>query len=269
MPIVTFTSDYGWNDPDTAVVRGLLYSEMARLNCNGTVVDISHGIALRNHQEAAYVISSTYSSFPKGSIHLVLIDSFDLGQHMPMLVEFDGHYFLGLNNGSLAFIPPGTVPNQVIQIDLRNRLDEGGVEAKLAAAVAHLANGGLASLLGPPLREFNRLHFPHPEIKNSHTAIVHVQFIDHFGQIITNASETWLSSWHAGHSFVALVRGRRVTTLLENAGQLKDPSLLYYRMNRYGFLEIGISQPGANGQNAAARLLGVSVQDPIELQRAL
>ena len=83
MPLVTLTSDYGWNDPDTAVVRGRVYGEMLRSQIGAPLVDISHGIPPRYHLEAGYVLRSAYQHFPKGSVHLVLVDSMDLTQAAP------------------------------------------------------------------------------------------------------------------------------------------------------------------------------------------
>ncbi|NDD50715.1 MAG: hypothetical protein EBZ34_04710, partial [Flavobacteriia bacterium] len=104
-------------------------------------------------------------------------------------------------------------------------------------------------------------------VKNAQTAIVHVQYIDHFGQLVTNANRDWLKNWHGDRPFVAVVRGRRVSLALQDGKTLSDGGQLYHRINRYGYLEIGITQPGSQGVNTAASLLGANVHDPIELQR--
>ncbi|MDG1252356.1 MAG: SAM-dependent chlorinase/fluorinase [Schleiferiaceae bacterium] len=267
MPLVTLTSDYGWNDPDTAVVRGHVYGEMLRSKIAAPLVDLSHGIPPRDHMEAGYVIRSAYPHFPKGSIHLVLVDSMDLSIGQPMAMELDGHYFLGLNHGGLSLIRPDLKPSQMVQLDLKNRLELQDVESLLAAAAAHLLNRGALSMLGPSLSDWRSLHPPHPEVKNPETAIVHVQYIDHFGQLVTNASREWLQSWHGSHPFVTIARGRRVTRHISSASQIQEAGELYTRINRYGYLELGVSQPGAHGINTAASLLGIQIHDPIELQR--
>ncbi len=267
MPIVTLTSDYGWNDPDTAAVRGAIYGEMLRTQSAAPLVDISHGIPPRNHQEAAYVLRAAYPTFPKGSIHIVLVDCFDLTAYSPIAMEMDGHYFLSLNHGGLSLLRPDLKPSQIIRLDLKNRLELQTTEALLAAAAAHLLNRGALGLLGPVESELRQLQVVHPEVKNAQTAIVHVQYIDHFGQLVTNAHRDWLKSWHGDHAFSAVVRGRKVSVALKDSQTLNDGGLLYHRINRYGYLEIGISQPGSHGVNTAASLLGAKVNDPIELQR--
>ena len=267
MPIVTLTSDYGWNDPDTAAVRGAIYGEMLRTQSAAPLVDISHGIPPRNHQEAAYVLRAAYPTFPKGSIHIVLVDCFDVSDYSPIAMELDGHYFLSLNHGGLSLLRPDLKPSQIIRLDLKNRLELQTTEARLAAAAAHLLNRGALGLLGPAEADLKQLQVTHPEVKNAQTAIVHVQYIDHFGQLVTNANREWLKNWHGDRSFVAVVRGRRVSLALQDGNALNEGGQLYHRINRYGYLEIGISQPGSQGVNTAASLLGASVHDPIELQR--
>ncbi len=267
MPLVTLTTDYGWNDPDTAVVRGRIYGEMLRSQIGTPLVDISHGIPPRDHLEAAYVLRSAYPYFPKGSVHVILVDSLDSQHAAPMAMELDDHFFLGLNHGGLSLIRPDLKPRQCVTLDLKNRLELTDVESLLAAAAAHLLHRGTLSVLGPSLVNPVSLHPPHPEIKNPKTAIVHVQYIDHFGQLVTNASQEWLKSWHGETPFVAVARGRRVFRHVQNSSQMQDAGELYTRINRFGYLELGVSKPGAHGVNTAASLLGMAVHDPIELQR--
>ena len=96
---------------------------------------------------------------------------------------------------------------------------------------------------------------------------MHVQFIDHYGQLVTNATQEWLKAWLGEKSFVALARGRRVTKHVHSSTEMQDAGELYTRINRYGYLELGVCKPGAHGINTAASLLGMAVRDPIELQR--
>jgi S-adenosylmethionine hydrolase len=267
MPLVTLTSDYGWNDPDTAVVRGRVYGEMLRSQIGAPLVDISHDVPPRDHLEAGYVLRCAYPHFPKGSVHIILVDSLDLQHAAPMAMELDGHFFLGLNHGGLSLIRPDLKPRQCVTLDLKNRLELTDVESLLAAAPAHRLNRGALSVLGPALAEPASMHPPHPEIKNAQTAIVHVQFIDHYGQLVTNATQEWLKAWLGEKSFVALARGRRVTKHVHSSTEMQDAGELYTRINRYGYLELGVCKPGAHGINTAASLLGMAVRDPIELQR--
>ena len=64
--------------------------------------------------------------FPKGSVHIILVDSLDLQHAAPMAMELDGHFFLGLNHGGLSLIRPDLKPRQCVTLDLKNRLELNG-----------------------------------------------------------------------------------------------------------------------------------------------
>ena len=71
MPIVTFLSDFGWQDHYVAAVKAKILSE----NTEARIVDISHSIPKFNIIHAAHVLKSVYQEFPAGSIHLVSINT--------------------------------------------------------------------------------------------------------------------------------------------------------------------------------------------------
>ncbi len=266
MPIVTLTSDYGWKDPDGAIVRGRIYSEMLRSVMPAPLIDITHSISPRDHLEAAYIIRNSYQSFPKGSIHIMLVDSMTSNNIEVIAIELDGHFFLAPNHGGLSLIRPDLMVINATQIQLKNRLELTDLESQIAAAAIHLLNKGKIETLGSPLKKIRSLQTIHPEMRNENTAIVHVQYIDHFGQLVTNASQEWLKKWHNEKYFYAIARGRRISNWISTREEMKNAGSLYLRINRANFLEIGIIDPGDRGSNTAASLLGMVIHDPIELQ---
>ena len=106
MPIVTLTSDYGWKDPDGAIVRGIIYSEMLKSGVAAPLIEITNSISPRDHLEAAYIVREAYKSFPKGSIHIVLVDSMTPSDMEIIAIEFDDHFFLAPNHGCLLYTSP-------------------------------------------------------------------------------------------------------------------------------------------------------------------
>ncbi|MDE0791844.1 MAG: SAM hydrolase/SAM-dependent halogenase family protein [Flavobacteriales bacterium] len=266
MPIVSLTTDYGWKDPDAAAIRAGLYSEMLRHQVASPLVDVSHDVSPRSHQEAAYILGGAYKAFPKGSVHLMLIDCRPMVNHPPIAAMIDGHYFLTQDHGGLSLLFPGRQPDELVTIDMRNRLDLTDPGDIMTAAAAHLIAGGTISTLGPPRPQWNQLQSTHPEVLDPNHAIVHVQYVDHFGQVVTNASETWLKEWQQGRTLKVLARGMVIDRFINNLGEKMDPGSRYMRINDMGFLELGISWPGQHGVNTASNLFGLGLQDPVELQ---
>lgn len=71
MSILTLTTDFGLKDHSVAAVKGAILSELD----NAHIVDISHLISPFHITEAAFVIKNAYHNFPKGSIHIIGVDS--------------------------------------------------------------------------------------------------------------------------------------------------------------------------------------------------
>ena len=67
MSIITLTTDYGLKDHFVGALKGKILSEYSE----ATIIDISHYIDPFNTVEASYIIGAAYSSFPKGTVHLI------------------------------------------------------------------------------------------------------------------------------------------------------------------------------------------------------
>jgi len=70
MSIITLTTDYGLKDHFVGALKGKILSEYPE----ATIIDISHHIDPFNTVEASYIIGASYSSFPKGTVHLIGVD---------------------------------------------------------------------------------------------------------------------------------------------------------------------------------------------------
>ena len=83
-----------------AAVKGALVSTVQ----NPQVIDISHQIEPYNVTQAAYVLKNAYKTFPKGSIHIVGVESEKTPENDHLAMFFDGHYFIGADNGIFSII---------------------------------------------------------------------------------------------------------------------------------------------------------------------
>ena len=100
MHIITLTTDFGIKDHFVSAVKGAIYTQLPEAR----VVDISHEISPFHITEAAYIIQNAYKSFPKGSIHIIGIDSELHPENKHIAVELDDHYFICANNGLISLI---------------------------------------------------------------------------------------------------------------------------------------------------------------------
>ena len=75
---------------------------------NPKIIDISHEISPFNIIEGAYVIKNAYKNFPRGTIHIIDIDSEENPDQSHLVVNMDEHYFICADNGITSLIsnPP-------------------------------------------------------------------------------------------------------------------------------------------------------------------
>ena len=100
MIFVTLTTDFGHKDYSIAVIKAALLSQIPEAN----IIDISHQISPYNHSETAYILKNSYTAFPKGSIHIIGVESEFTPENIHLAMEFDGHFFIGADNGIFSLI---------------------------------------------------------------------------------------------------------------------------------------------------------------------
>ncbi len=152
-PILTLTTDFGWEGPYVAAVKGVVLG----LVPDARIVDVSHSVAPQNIREGAFVLSSVIDSFPKGSVHLAVVDPGVGTDRRLIAVLFQGHWFVLPDNGLVAGVLMGRMPELVREInnpDIRRVQVSATFHGRdiLAPAAAFLLNGGNPEDLGP-LRE--------------------------------------------------------------------------------------------------------------------
>ena len=89
MPIVTLTTDFGHKDYSVSVIKGALIQQIS----NVRIIDISHEISPYNPSETAYILKNAFQSFPKGSIHIIGVESEWTPENSHLVMEFQEHYY--------------------------------------------------------------------------------------------------------------------------------------------------------------------------------
>lgn len=199
MPIITLTSDFGNLDYRVAAVKGSILS----LNQEVNIVDISHGIQAFNLIQTSYIVRNAYKYFPKGTIHIISVDSFHNRSRKNILYKSDGHYFLAADNGVMSLIFFDIKPEVIYEITLNNRFDDiinfTSTDIFVPAAV-HLANGGLPEVIGRKIDSSKQLLFPKPVYNESEKIIIgEITYIDNFGNIISNINKDFFETISKGY----------------------------------------------------------------------
>lgn len=92
--IITITTDFG-DDFSLSQLKAVILS----LNPNAIIITVSNQISKFSILEGAFVISQAYSLFPKGTIHIGVIDPGVGTEREELIIKTKNHIFIGPNNG--------------------------------------------------------------------------------------------------------------------------------------------------------------------------
>src|SRR5512139_642490 len=110
--IVTLTTDFGLRDPYVAEMKAVVLG----ICPTATIVDVTHEIEKFNVRAGAYILASVAPYFPKGTIHVAVVDPEVGTRRQPLLVQTKHAFFIGPDNGLLllASEKEGIVETRII-----------------------------------------------------------------------------------------------------------------------------------------------------------
>jgi len=98
--IITLITDFGLQDGYVGVMKGV----MAGINSSANVIDISNTITAQDTFQAACVLGNSYNYFPKGTIHVVVVDPGVGSERKIICLKTKNYLLLAPDNGVLSFV---------------------------------------------------------------------------------------------------------------------------------------------------------------------
>lgn len=269
-PFITFLSDYGLRDEFVGVCHGVI----ARRCPQARVIDITHGIPRHDVRAGALALASTLGHMPP-AVHLAVVDpgvgsgGEEARRAVALRVEREDRQLVGPDNGLL--LPVAKLLGGVVEaVDIGRspeRLEPLSATFHgrdiFAPVAAALAAGETLAAVGEPLgvQELGDLELSAATIHEG-TLVVHVQHVDHFGNLILDAPHAMLADLglRLGQPVVVLLAGashqaRYVSTFADViAGEL----LLYQDSRHMAALAVN--------RGSAAQLLGVGTDDELQVR---
>ena len=251
MALITFMSDFGDNDHYVAAVKARILG----INPELRIVDVSHTITPFDITHGSYVLRSVFREFPPGTVHLVAVNTIDHESDNFIIINMEGHNFIGPDNGLFSLISEEQ-PQKIIQ--LSNPDIEYSVFPTrdiMARATAMLAGGTQIEELGVITTDFKRLLGR--QLKATKKQISgNVIRIDHFGNAITNIDQEIFNIIQKERGF-AVKFGRETIRNIHSGYASVEPGECFVVFNSNGFLEIGINK------GSAAELMGLGFDTPV------
>ena len=266
MAIITLTTDFGHKDHFAAAIKGTILKELV----DTSIVDISHAVSPLDTRECAYILKNAYPHFPKGTIHIIGMDSEASQENEHIVVELEGHYFIGANNGVISLLTKELQPTNIAQINIPNvEINSFPVLEVFVKVACHLARGGRLAVVSKPFTRLKDAKELEPRITNEGKTIIgNVIYIDNYGNVVTNITKTLFEAYRNGRSFEIVARRHKIKAIHKTynsiinydlpENQRKGASDILAIFNSSGNIEIAIYRSDLNSVGGASTLLGLT-----------
>lgn len=255
MPLITLTTDFGYQDNYVGAMKGVILSICPK----ATIIDIAHGIPPQNIVHGAFVITEASKYYPPKTIHVVVVDPGVGSKRLPICVTSHGQYFIGPDNGLFSLMIQDDPQWAAYQLENKKFFLET-ISTTLhgrdifAPVAAHLANGVKINQFGKKLKKINTLNIAKVQTTKN-KVLGEIIYFDHYGNAITNIHQKDVNKnvkININHKMML----DQLNTSYET-GELGFPLAL---ISSSGFLEIAIKQGNA------AKQLALQIGDTISLE---
>ncbi|MGH9546950.1 MAG: SAM hydrolase/SAM-dependent halogenase family protein [Terriglobales bacterium] len=251
-PIITLTTDFGLTDHFVGTIKGVILSIVPEAQ----IVDISHSVQAFDVLDGALMIAQSYSYFPSGTVHLVVVDPGVGTARRPILVTSDRHHFVAPDNGVLSLVYAReerlhirhvTAEHYSLQ-PVSNTFHARDIFAPVAA---WLAKGLDPEKFGDEISDFVRFNPPTPKPVNGNTLRGVILKVDRFGNLITNITPQEAPMLFASEPapFKLLVGKHEITEILPAYSE-GAPGEAFGILGSMGYLEIAVNR------GSAAKIVG-------------
>jgi S-adenosylmethionine hydrolase len=242
--IITLLTDFSEKDGYPASMKGVILS----INPNVKIVDITHEIPSHDIKEAAFVLKSTYNYFPRGTIHIAIVDPEVGSKRKPILVETENYYFICPDNGILSYVLLEEKIRKIIWINnkqyfLKKISNTFHGRDIFAPVGAYLSKGIKVEKFGKKINKIVKFNIKYPKEKNNYL-IGDVIHIDKFGNIITNITREKFYAFTKNKEFEIKIN-RKIIRKISNSYKDVQKGELLAIFGSSEFLEISIREGNA------------------------
>jgi len=274
MVLVTLTTDFGHKDYSISVIKAALLDQVDDVE----IIDITHEISPYNPSETAYVLKNAYKAFPKGSIHIIGVESEFTPENIHLAMQLEGHFFIGADNGIFSLIKEDIKPEKIVAINIHNTVSSSfPVMDVFVQVAAHIARKGTLEVIGSPISKIKELTNVKPVISQDNNQIIgSVIYVDNYGNVITNITQKVFKEIGKSRPFTIharTVKFRQIFTSYSQAIDFSQPKEQREEdgkklalFNAAGHLELAVYKSNPNTVGSASSLFGLNYRDLISVQ---
>jgi S-adenosylmethionine hydrolase len=271
MAIITLTTDFGEKDHFAGAIKGAIYSELSDIK----IVDVSHSVSPFDISEAAYIILNAYSSFPKGTIHIIGIDSELSPENKHIAVKLDDHYFICANNGIMSMICAEIAPEKIVEINIHDKIETSFPVLDVFVKVAcHVARGGTLEVIGKVINTIKPIKNLIPFVNDEQNQIIgSVLYVDNYGNVVTNIKRKFFETIQKTRAYEVSARNHKFKTIHSKYSDIinfeieeskrNDEGRGLVVFNSSGYLEIAVYKSNSSTVGSASTLMGLKIMDTV------
>lgn len=262
--IVTLTTDFGLEDAYVAIMKAVLL----RIAPHVRLIDYTHGIKPGNVVEAAYLLRTGYHYFPRGTVHVVVVDPGVGSTRRAVAIQTPEATFIGPDNGVFTLIVEDAQRDwgagvQIIELtDPNFWLPEPSATFHgrdiFAPVAAHIVSGTPFAAIGTPIDTLVQANRTTPQPLGDGRLMGRIVHVDRFGNCITNITQEHLRAQGIGQQLVVEIIDQQLPGLFRTYtdGPVGIPMCL---IGSSGHVELAV----CNGN--AANYLGVDIGDKLRV----
>jgi S-adenosylmethionine hydrolase len=242
--IVTLITDFGTKGEYSGAMKGAIL----RVNPCCHIVDITHQVEPQDILQASWILRKSYPYYPPGTIHVVVVDPGVGTGRKAILLEKNGCYFVGPDNGVFTWVFSEKGKTSVHEITktrffLSPLSDTFHGRDIFAPVAGHLSLSLKPKLFGPRIKDWVTIDWPSPRLSGGKLQ-GQILWPDSFGNLITNVSHEEYGQRLLGRSIVIKGKGWFIDRISRTYGQGRpgQPLALF---GSGGFLEIAVSRGNA------------------------
>lgn len=256
--VITLTTDFGLTDHYAGTMKGVI----AGIAPGATVIDLCHQVSPYEILEGGFILEQAYRYFPKGTVHVVVVDPGVGTSRRPILVEAAGQYFIGPDNGLFTLLyarepkhKVRAITNEKYFLQEVSRTFHG--RDIFAPCAAHLAKGAKPATFGPLIKDYTQATAIFATRTGKRVWTGQVLKVDHFGNLITNLKS---EEFQVGKvKYFELLVGSQIVSRFATNYQEAGFGELFVIEGSSGYLEVSACQ------SSAAKQLGCGAGAPLEL----
>lgn len=258
--VVTLLTDFGLEDNFVGVMKGVILG----INPRVRIVDITHNIKPQDIVGAAFLLRSSYKYFPKGSIHLVVVDPTVGSKRRAIIAKTKDYVFIGPDNGVLSLALKDC--KKIIHVTnskyflkpVSNTFHGRDIFAPVAGYLSKVIP---PEKFGKEIKRYRKLDIPAVK-KDKDKLVGRVIYIDHFGNLITNIEKEIFDSFIDRNRFRIQFKGVSFSKINESYARAQKGRALTI-FGSFNNLEISINQGNAKLYFKA------KIGDTVEIKRSI